>query len=57
MVGVVVLLAAIGVGVLLLRQEPAQQTASGPAASLPSSGHTLGNASAPVTVDEWGDFQ
>jgi hypothetical protein len=41
------------IGAIVISQR--QQTA--PRADLPENGLTLGNASAPVTVEEWGDFQ
>jgi hypothetical protein len=42
------------IGVIVISEN--RQTAA-PRADLPENGLTLGNASAPVTVEEWGDFQ
>jgi hypothetical protein len=59
-IGVGPLLAVAGVaiivviGVIVISEN--RQTAT-PRADLPENRLTLGNASAPVTVEEWGDFQ
>jgi hypothetical protein len=59
-IGLGPILAVAGVAIIvvigaIVISENRQTTA--PRANLPKNGLTLGNASAPVTVEEWGDFQ
>ena len=59
-IGLGPILAVAGIAVIvvigvIVVSENRQTTA--PRADLPQNGLTLGNANAPVTVEEWGDFQ
>lgn len=58
-IGVVAAVAIIGVIVLVAFGNPRQPATppSASAAGIHASGDSMGEASAPVTVEEWGDFQ
>ncbi len=50
----VIALGAAGLLIWIGRPQPAPADVSG---SIPTAGDVIGSATAPVTVDEWGDFQ
>lgn len=53
----VALLAVLAVAVLVWLGPGQTKPAATTTVNIPTSGRTIGYANAPVTIDEWGDFQ